>query len=375
MRFFGIDVHLEFCEVAVAEGGKVSQAGRIASTPEAIKEFARGLGSEDQVVLDASGSVMAIARILRESNVGRVIVSSAAQTRAISHARVKSDRFDAAMLARLLSAGMLSEVWVPDEATLALRRRVARRSALVRARTRIKNEVHAVVMRCLLGCPPVSDLFGRKGRVWLAEQTLPEEEAETVAGCLRQIDFLDSEIALLDQKIAEQALTWPGLCRLLTIPGVDIGTAAAVIAAVGRHLALSEPWPTGRLPRLGPEGPPVRLRARSLWAHLKAWQRPGPLDAGRGRMDRDPQPRPPACVRGARPCSPRRPGCRRRCRTQARRSLLASAEQGRGLRVRAPVADAPEDPAVGTHRRRVTPATPPRRGNRLADSRSARGGA
>ena len=140
MRFFGIDVHLEFCEVAVAEGGKVSQVGRIASTPEAIREFARDLGSDDQVVLDASGSVMAIARILRESNVGRVIVSNAAQTRAISHARVKSDRFDAAMLARLLSAGMLSEVWVPDEATLALRRRVARRSALVRARTRIKNE-------------------------------------------------------------------------------------------------------------------------------------------------------------------------------------------------------------------------------------------
>ena len=375
MRFFGIDVHLEFCEVAVAEGGKVSQVGRIASTPEAIREFAWDLGGEDQVVLDASGSVMAIARILRESNVGRVIVSNAAQTRAISHARVKSDRFDAAMLARLLSAGMLSEVWVPDEATLALRRRVARRSALVRARTRIKNEVHAVVMRCLLGRPPVSDLFGRKGRVWLAEQTLPEEEAETVAGCLRQIDFLDSEIALLDQKIAEQALTWPGLCRLLTIPGVDIGTAAAVIAAVGRHHALSEPWPTGRLPRLGPEGPSVRLRASSLRAHLKARQRAGPLDAGRGGMDRDPKPRPAQGVRGACPCSPRRPGRGSRCRTQARGSLLASAEQGRGLRVRPPVADAPEDPPVGTHRRRVTTATPPRRGNRLADSRSTCGGA
>ena len=233
MRFFGIDVHLEFCEVAVAEGGKVSQAGRIASTPEAIREFAAGLGSEDQVALDASGSVMAIARILRESNVGRVVVSDAAQTRAISHARVKSDRFDAAMLARLLSSGMLSEVWVPDEATLALRRRVARRAALVRARTRTKNQVHGVVMRCLLGRPPVSDLFGRKGRVWLSEQQLPEEEAETVQGCLRQIDFLNGEIAQLDQKIAEQALAWPGLCRLLTIPGVDIGTAAAVIAAVG----------------------------------------------------------------------------------------------------------------------------------------------
>jgi hypothetical protein len=54
-----------------------------------------------------------------------------------------------------------------------------------------------------------------------------------VQGCLRQIDFLNGEIAQLDQKIAEQALAWHGLCRLLTIPGVDIGTAAAVIAAVG----------------------------------------------------------------------------------------------------------------------------------------------
>jgi hypothetical protein len=70
VRFFGIDVHLEFCEIAVAEGSKVSQVGRIASTPEAIREFALDLGGEDQVVLDASGSVMAIARILRKATSG-----------------------------------------------------------------------------------------------------------------------------------------------------------------------------------------------------------------------------------------------------------------------------------------------------------------
>ncbi len=228
-----MDVHLDSCEIAVAEGGRVRRVGEIPSTPVAIKEFAAGLGSDDQVVLEASGSSMTIARILRESQVGRVVVSNAAQTRAISHARVKSDRFDAAMLARLLAAGMISEVWLADEGTLALRRRVARRAALVRARTRIKNEVHAVLMRCLLGRPPASGLFGKKGRVWLAEQQLPEEEQETLAGCLRQIDFLAEEIAVLDKSIAQQALAWPGLQRLLTIPGVDIGTAAAVLAAVG----------------------------------------------------------------------------------------------------------------------------------------------
>jgi hypothetical protein len=36
-----------------------------------------------------------------------------------------------------------------------------------------------------------------------------------------------------NQRIAQQALAFPGFQRLLTIPGVDVGTAAAVIAAVG----------------------------------------------------------------------------------------------------------------------------------------------
>ena len=118
MRFFGLDVHLDFCEVAVAEDGRVSRVGRIASTPEAIREFAAGLNGSDQVVLEASlrrDDDRAAAG--RGRRLARVVVCNAAETRAISHARVKSDRFDAAMLAKLLSAGMLKAVWVPDEAT------------------------------------------------------------------------------------------------------------------------------------------------------------------------------------------------------------------------------------------------------------------
>ena len=270
MRFFGLDVHLDFCEVAVAEGGRVSRVGRIASTPEAIREFARDLTGEDQVVLEASCGAMMIARLLRESDVGQVMVCNAAETRAISHARVKSDRFDAAMLAKLLSAGMLKAVWVPDEATGALRRRVARRAGLVRARTRVKNEVHAVLARCLLGRPPVSDLFGKQGRVWLTEQQLPEEEAETVRSCLRHIDFLGAEIAQLDRRIAQQALEFPGFQRLLTIPGVDVGTAAAVIAAIGDIARFQNPAQLVAYLGLDPKIRQSGQRAGALRAHLKA---------------------------------------------------------------------------------------------------------
>ena len=62
-----------------------------------------------------------------------------------------------------------------------MRRRLARREQLVRSRSRAKNEIHAVLMRRLQGRPPVSDLFGVKGRRWLRELELPVEEAETLA--------------------------------------------------------------------------------------------------------------------------------------------------------------------------------------------------
>lgn len=294
-RSFGLDVHLDFCEVAVWQDGRVCQLGRIASTPEAIREFAAGLCGGDRVALEASCGAMRIARLLQESQVGRVVVCNAAETRAIYHARAKSDRFDAGMLAKLLAAGMLAEVWQPDETTSAPRRRVARRAGLVRARTRVKNEVHAVLARCLLGRPPVSDLFGKQGRVWLAEQELPEEEAQTVKSCLRHIDFLDGEVAELDQRIAKQALGLPAFHRLLTIPGVDVGTAAAVIGAVGditrfstsgqlvAYLGLdprvrqsgSEPARYGHISKRGDP----QARAMLVEAAWRAIRTPGPLRA------------------------------------------------------------------------------------------------
>jgi transposase len=103
----------------------------------------------------------------------------------------------------------------------------------VHARTRAKNEVHAALMRCLKDRPPASDLFGVKGRRWLAEQDLPVCEREAVDSAVRQVDFLDSEIAQVEQRIAADALSWPEVTRLVTVPGVNVIVAAPFMAAVG----------------------------------------------------------------------------------------------------------------------------------------------
>ena len=76
----------------------------------------------------------------------------------------KTDRLDARTLARLLAAGSLDGVWMPDRWTWMMRRRLSRRSQLVWARSRAKNQIHAVLMRQLVGRPPFADVFGVKGR-------------------------------------------------------------------------------------------------------------------------------------------------------------------------------------------------------------------
>jgi transposase len=231
VRCIGLDVHRDFCEVAIVEAGEVRSAGRIETTPEALELFAGSLCATDRVALEVTGNAWEIARIVAP-HVGQVLVVHPGDT-GIRQARAKTDRLDARALAKLLAAGSLEGLWMPDERTRAMRRRLARRSQLVRARTRAKNECHAVLVRRLITKPAVSDLFGLAGRRWLRELELPVEERETVDGCLRQIDFLDAEIAEVEKQVAADALGSPEIKRLMTVPGVNVIVAATFLAAVG----------------------------------------------------------------------------------------------------------------------------------------------
>src|SRR5919108_4302733 len=146
MRSIGLDVHRDFCEVAILDGGKARSVGRVATTPEQLELFAGSLGPDDRVVLEATGNALAILRIL-EPHVAEVGLAHPKQLRAISHAKVKSDKVDAHMLAELLAADLIPRVWAGDEGTRVLRRRISRRRQLVKQSTATKNAASAVLVR------------------------------------------------------------------------------------------------------------------------------------------------------------------------------------------------------------------------------------
>jgi transposase len=227
-----MDVHRDFCEVAVAENGRVRSAGRIQTRVPALELFAQSLAPDDVVAMEATTGSDRIVSVLQRHGI-RVVVANTRKLKAITDAKAKTDRLDARALAKLLMTGLLDPVWTPDERTRALRRLTNRRERIVRARTRAKNEAHGVLSRNLCERPPVTDAFGKAGREWLAGLELPIDERLTLDGCLRQVDFLDGEVVAIDREIAKQALAWPEVLRLMTVPGVNVQTAATFMAAVG----------------------------------------------------------------------------------------------------------------------------------------------
>ena len=82
----------------------------------------------------------------------------------------------------------------------------------------------------------------------------------------------------------------------MTVPGREPDRRRHVPGGRRRHPPLPRSPQAGRLPRAGPQGPPIRRRARQPRAHLKTRRRAGPGRAGRGQLER----RPPARAR----CTP-----------------------------------------------------------------------
>ena len=364
MRAVALDVHRDFCEVAIVEQGELRSAGRIETKLETLELFAQSLDVHDQVALEVTGNAWEIARII-EPRVARVIVVSPSDT-GIRQARAKTDRLDARALAKLLWAGQLDSVWMPDERIRAMRRRLARRTQLVRARTRAKNEVHAVLVRCLKGRPPASDLFGVKGRRWLQEQDFPIPERETIDAAMRQVEFLDTEIVAVEALIAAEALSWPEVKRLMTVPGVNVIVAATFMAAIGDirrfpdrrkltgYLGLDPrvrqsgvgPASHGRISKQGSASARHAL-VEASWSTVR---QPGPIAGFYVRIKARRGHSIAIVAVGA----------------QARLPVLVPADPRRGLRLRAAVADEEEDaPARAAGRRSALPG----RSRHLVDQR------
>jgi transposase len=232
IRYVGLDVHKRVIEACIVDqAGAVVHRERFALNRRTLELFAtKILRPADHVALEATTNCWAVTDALRP-HVAKVLVSNPMATKAIAQAKVKTDKVDAYVLAQLLRCDFLPEVWQPDEDTRRLRELTGRRSALVGQRTMMRNRIHSVLAMRLIEAP--SGLFYGDGLEWLAKVELDPQGRLLVDSDLRQSEFLQKEIDALDAELARRGHASDAVKLMMTLPGVDVATAEAVLAAWG----------------------------------------------------------------------------------------------------------------------------------------------
>jgi transposase len=240
MRIIGLDIHRAFAEAVAWQEGSLSRLGRVIMRREPLEAFAKKLSTDDVVVIEATGNAASVAAVI-SPHVARVVIANPKQVHLIARAKIKTDTIDAGVLAQLYASGFLPEVWIADEATQALRRQVTRRNQIVRQRSRLKNIIQSILHAHLIPSCPHQDLCGPAGRAWVSEQILPGDERLAVERHLREFDRLSDDLKVIERDLAQSALADDRVKRLMTIPGVDMVVALALVAAIGEIARFARP--------------------------------------------------------------------------------------------------------------------------------------
>lgn len=244
IRYVGLDVHKrEITACITGADGKCLATRKFPLTRTRLEAFAQvTLRPTDHVALEATTNSWAVAAILRP-HVARVVVSNPMATKAIAQAKVKTDKVDAQVLAQLLRCDYLPGVWHPDGPTQQMRQLTGRRAGLVAQRTAIKNRIHSVLAMRLVETPET--LFGKTGRAWLDEQLatsqLDADAVMLIESDLALLEGLAAQIDRFDRRLAELAWQDERVRLLMTLPGVDVTVAEALLAALGDFTRFKTP--------------------------------------------------------------------------------------------------------------------------------------
>ncbi len=246
-RYVGLDIHKQYCVVAGVdrEGRVLLQAVRVEHA-DLEGWLKKNLRASDHVVIESTTNAWHVYDLLFPL-VERVVVANPIQVKQIAKARVKTDIRDTLILARLLAANLVPEVWVPPAHVREMRQLLSQRRQFVETHTQILNRMHSVAHRHHLQHER-GKRFNEKNTLWQKDKRLSKVEQFQLELEMENRVYIEKQISRIGKEVAKMSHQKPwaqSMVYLMQLPGFGVITGMTVLAAIGeiqrfdsaRHLA------------------------------------------------------------------------------------------------------------------------------------------
>jgi len=225
MLYAGIDVHKKFCQVIVCtKEGEIIKEGKVKTNERELRKFFYGLKNV-KISIEASRNYGYIVDALAKDG-HEILMAHPLKTRVIAEAKIKTDKVDAKILADLARGNLLPTSWIPSREIRELRDLVRQRIFLVKQRTKLKNRIHAELIK--RGIEYRGNVFTKSGKEWLHSLQIPAIEIY-----LSIMEKIDKEIRRLDNNLRQEEKKFDEVKLLKSIPGISTFSALVILAEIG----------------------------------------------------------------------------------------------------------------------------------------------
>jgi transposase len=246
-RFVGLDVHAESITVAVADGGRdpAHVLGSVPNELSSLTKVLRRLGPPTAVVCcyEAGPTGFGLARQLRAAGWYCSVIAPSLVPKTPG-CRVKTNRRDAVKLAHFLRSGDLTEVFVPDEATEAIRDLSRAREAAKRAERVARQQLSKFLLRYGRRYPSRST-WGKAHREWIAQQHFDQPVKQAILeDHTAAVDLASDRVQRLTNTMADLVPSWDQaalVTALQALRGVELVSAVAIAAEIGDFRRFGSP--------------------------------------------------------------------------------------------------------------------------------------
>ena len=240
-KYLGLDVHKDTISVAIAEEGREEPRsyGKILNTPQAIRKLIKKICPGDEEMLfcyEAGPCGYEVYRLLTAVGQNCLVVAPSLIPKKAG-VRIKTDRRDALSLARLLRAGELTAVWVPDQEQEAMRDLTRAREDFKATERRARQRLNAFLLRHGQTYTSGKSKWTKTHRRWLESLKLESPIQQIVfQEYLDAIDQASRRVADLESQMQASLLTWSWASvveGLMALRGLSLVTAMTVVAELG----------------------------------------------------------------------------------------------------------------------------------------------